>query len=199
MREKLIEQLRMATQKFGEERPVEWDAADAIEKLQSENERFFYELEGVMHSVDKWLDAEERENGPTQRACDMREKTLRIVEALQAENAQLRKEREWISVTERLPKKMTNKVIVHCKNGYIGFGHYEDYKGNKDWYNLENGELFSKWNLEDCEPYEVAHWMPLPEPPKEETQQDCTYNKDGHCIGQKLMPECDAKSCDRRK
>ena len=29
--------------------------------------------------------------------------------------------------------------------------------------------------------------------------QDCTYNKNGHCIGQKLMPECDAKNCDRRK
>ena len=33
----------------------------------------------------------------------------------------------------------------------------------------------------------------------EEAQQDCTYNKNGHCIGQKLMPECDAKNCDRRK
>lgn len=34
---------------------------------------------------------------------------------------------------------------------------------------------------------------------REEHQQDCTYNKNGHCIGQKLMPECDAKNCDRRK
>ena len=36
---------------------------------------------------------------------------------------------------------------------------------------------------------------------KEETEprQDCTYNKNGRCIGQKLMPECDPKACDRRK
>ena len=34
---------------------------------------------------------------------------------------------------------------------------------------------------------------------KEEAQQDCTYNKNGHCMGQKLMPECDAKNCDRKK
>lgn len=39
----------------------------------------------------------------------------------------------------------------------------------------------------------------LTEPTKEEAQPDCTYNKNGHCIGQKLMPECDAKNCDRRK
>lgn len=34
---------------------------------------------------------------------------------------------------------------------------------------------------------------------REEHQQDCTYNKNGHCMGQKMMPECDAKNCDRRK
>ena len=32
-----------------------------------------------------------------------------------------------------------------------------------------------------------------------ETKQSCTYNKNGHCMGQKMMPECDAKNCDRRK
>ena len=38
--------------------------------------------------------------------------------------------REWIPASE-LPKKITNKVIVLCKNGYRGFGHYEDYKGKQ--------------------------------------------------------------------
>ena len=33
---------------------------------------------------------------------------------------------------------------------------------------------------------------------KLEAQQDCTYNHKGHCTAQKLMPECDPKSCDRR-
>ena len=74
---------------------------------------------------------------------------------------------KWISVEDGLPKKITNKVLVYCKNGYIGFGHYEKFQGVEDWYNLESGKPFREWDLEDCETYEVAHWMPLPEPPKE--------------------------------
>ena len=74
---------------------------------------------------------------------------------------------EWIPASEP-PKKITNKVIVLCKNGYRGFGHYEDYKGKQTWYNLESGKPFTDWDLEDCESYEVTHWMPLPEPPKGE-------------------------------
>lgn len=75
---------------------------------------------------------------------------------------------KWIPVTERLPEKITNKVIVLCKNGYRGFGHYENYKGKQTWYNLENDRPFTDWDLEDCESYEVTHWMPLPEPHKED-------------------------------
>ena len=74
---------------------------------------------------------------------------------------------EWIPASEP-PKKITNKVIVLCKNGYIGYGHYEDYKGERTWYNLESGKPFTDWDLEDCESYEVTHWMPLPQPPKGE-------------------------------
>ena len=75
---------------------------------------------------------------------------------------------KWISVEDRLPKKVTNKVLVYCKNGYIGFGHYEDFRGVKDWYNLESGKLFREWDLEGCETYEATHWMPLPKAPKGE-------------------------------
>ena len=73
----------------------------------------------------------------------------------------------WIPASEP-PKKITNKVIVLCKNGYRGFGHYEDYKGKQTWYNLESGKPFTDWDLEDCESYEVTHWQPLPHPPKGE-------------------------------
>ena len=75
---------------------------------------------------------------------------------------------EWISVKDRLPEKITNKVIVLCKNGYRGFGHYEDYKGKQTRYNLESNKPFTDWDLEDCESYEVTHWMPLPSAPKGE-------------------------------
>ena len=74
---------------------------------------------------------------------------------------------EWISASEP-PKKITNKVIVLCKNGYMGYGHYEDYKGERTWYNLESGKPFTDWDLEDCESYEVTHWMPMPQPLKGE-------------------------------
>ena len=74
---------------------------------------------------------------------------------------------EWIPASEP-PKKITNKVIVLCKNGYRGFGHYEYYKGKQTWYNLESGKPFTDWDLEDCESYEVTHWQPMPQPAKGE-------------------------------
>ena len=80
---------------------------------------------------------------------------------------ELEQKHRWIPVEERLPERITNKVIVMCKNGYRGFGHYENYKGKQTWYNLENDRPFTDLDLEDCESYEVTHWMPLPEPPKE--------------------------------
>ena len=89
------------------------------------------------------------------------------IAALKEQNC-CKKCNSWIPVTERLPKKITNKVLVYCKNGYIGFGHYEEFRGVTDWYNLENGKPFREWDLEDCETYEVTHWMPLPEPPEVE-------------------------------
>ena len=73
---------------------------------------------------------------------------------------------EWIPASEP-PKKITNKVIVLCKNVYRGFGHYEDYKGKQTWYNLESGKPFTDWDLEDCESYEVTHWMPMPLAPED--------------------------------
>ena len=76
------------------------------------------------------------------------------------------RKQEWIPVTDGLPEKITNKVIVLCKNGYRGFGHYENYKGKQTWYNLESYKPFTDWDLEDCESYEVTHWMPLPQPPE---------------------------------
>ena len=64
---------------------------------------------------------------------------------------------EWVPVTERLPEKNVNCIVhyrhAYCDNdGYfaIGFCCYD-------------GEKFK------FDPaYKVTHWMPLPEPPKEE-------------------------------
>lgn len=59
--------------------------ADVVPK--SEVERLEYTLQGVMWSVDKWLDEAEYNPDPVKRALTMREKTLQIVENLRAEVA----------------------------------------------------------------------------------------------------------------
>lgn len=62
------------------------DAVKVINRLQAENKDLLYKLTGVMHSVDKWLDGDELKQDEVNRASTMREKTLQIVENLQAEN-----------------------------------------------------------------------------------------------------------------
>ena len=67
----------------------------------------------------------------------------------------------WIPVTERSPEKnddgSVNTVLV--TNGYI---QHMAYFEHGIWRFTENGEM--------KEPmfYDITHWMPLPEPPKEE-------------------------------
>ena len=63
---------------------------------------------------------------------------------------------EWISVTERLPENIANRVLVVCErsNG-VFYAHYE----KPFWINLETDKPFIST---------VTHWMPLPQPPKGE-------------------------------
>lgn len=63
---------------------------------------------------------------------------------------------EWISVTERLPENIANRVLVVCErsNG-VFYAHYE----KPFWINLETDKPFIST---------VTHWMPIPQPPKGE-------------------------------
>lgn len=78
----------------------------------------------------------------------------------------LKEQPHWIPVEERLPKSMANKVIVYLQHEdyvpEIGYGHYEKYKGEEMWYNLETDEQFIKRG------YKVTHWMPMPKSPEGE-------------------------------
>ena len=65
---------------------------------------------------------------------------------------------EWIPVTERLPD--TCSPVLVCL--HWGMDDYEITVG-EDWGNKAS----PVWGIFD--PY-VTHWMPLPEPPKEETE-----------------------------
>ena len=60
-------------------------ALDLIKRLKAENDELFYKLQGVMWSVDKWLDGNELKQDEVSRATTMREKTLQITEKQQAE------------------------------------------------------------------------------------------------------------------
>lgn len=68
-----------------------------------------YKLAGVMHSVDKWLDGEELNQDEVNRAATMREKTLRIVEGLQAEV-------ERLTVELQAMRTAANAYKMHYEN-----------------------------------------------------------------------------------
>ena len=80
----------------------------------------------------------------------MTEKDL-IIQDLRRENAELRaRVPKWISVDDRLPENIANRVLVVCErsNG-VFYAHYE----KPFWINLETDKPFIST---------VTHWMPLP-------------------------------------
>ena len=91
----------------------------------------------------------------------MTEKDL-IIQDLRRENAELRaRVPEWIPVTERLPEPKhefdaRNWYLVALSNGVVKELAYE----------FHNHSVFGYGWRETA--YPVTHWMPLPEPPKEE-------------------------------
>lgn len=67
-------------------------ALDLINRQQAEIDDLFLKLNGVMWSVDKWLDGDELKQDEVNRAITMREKTLQITEKQQAEIERLQNE-----------------------------------------------------------------------------------------------------------
>lgn len=65
------------------------------------------------------------------------------------------KRQRWIPVNERLPKNFMNVLIWDKIDGDTFTGHYSKYDG---W-------TIDGWEDAD-EPFEITHWMPLPEPPE---------------------------------
>ena len=65
----------------------------------------------------------------------------------------------WICVDERLPES-DQRVIYHTTEGAVEIGKYKP-----EFSVFTQGEIFA-WIRRDA----VTHWMPLPEPPKEETE-----------------------------
>nr|MBQ1579146.1 DUF551 domain-containing protein [Oscillospiraceae bacterium] len=93
-------------------------------------------------------------------------KFLRNISALEMENENLKRERRWIPVTERLPE-ILHTVIV---SGRMKYKWETDFFRFVDVATYSEGEFFETFNdwYEGQDEFEITHWMPLPEPPKEE-------------------------------
>ena len=81
---------------------------------------------------------------------------------------------KWINVKDRLPDF---DVPVLCNVAYLNFNkeyyYLSVFKRHNDiegwlWYQWSGyGDLREKSNYDDCDDYDITHWMPLPEPPKD--------------------------------
>lgn len=122
------------------------------------------------------------------------ENQARYIEKIGIENVRS----QWISVKERLPESQ-KEVLVSAKTKTFGYrdtmmaahiGHHEattedygwrEYEGNTEydeendcfwipecWWETNSIEDNENWIID--EDYEVTHWMPLPEPPKEDAE-----------------------------
>ena len=80
---------------------------------------------------------------------------------------------EWISVKDRLPEITFESNTTKYTDGVLAFDDCEDvclghfciskYDGSFIFYGFTDGS-------EECDPLIVTHWMPLPEPPKEDSK-----------------------------
>ena len=78
------------------------------------------------------------------------------LEELETELSKLKEQQRWIPVTERLPEDDDDVLIM--SSGSISMGYYSVY--NEYW-----ADYINVYNSD------VTHWMPLPEPPKEEENE----------------------------
>ena len=69
-------------------------------------------------------------------------------------------ERRWIPVTERLPES-EGTYLVYTNRGSVYASHFYEKKVFRDDYVRE-----PQWSQRGK--VEVTHWMPMPEPPKED-------------------------------
>ena len=92
-------------------------------------------------------------NNPYKIIYELRETIAELSERCREQEAdieELLKEREWISVKDRLPEQYTDVIVL-----------YDIGRAGVNWVNNENEFVEHAY----CK---VTHWMPLPEPPKSE-------------------------------
>ena len=88
----------------------------------------------------------------------------KAIEAIDIAIAALERDR-WISVEEKLP--IVNERVLACVNILGKPSAWDAVRWNGEEWEAEAEAMYDYWTTID---YPVTHWMPLPEPPKEETK-----------------------------
>lgn len=105
-------------------------------------------------------------------AADAIEEMNKCIDGIEADNESLCKQIEelskprWIPVTEQLPVPYIGEWLCYTKEGDILILPYEvPGRAYKEcmFYSFDDDDGYF------CTKHNVTHWMPLPEPPKEET------------------------------
>ena len=83
---------------------------------------------------------------------------------------------EWISVKERLPDdEQEVLVIAHGWDGRLVYvGSHKRVEAQKSWLTgiTNKSSEWSLWGWSYLKEPMVTHWLPLPEPPKEDAWKD---------------------------
>lgn len=99
-------------------------------------------------------------HNPFQKCAD---DALMLIQQLENQITDLgKKVPKWIDVDERLPDKNENVLIA--ANGYVHSAAYYEYSDGMAFSTETGDDIFCAGHGKD----KVTHWMPLPEPPKEE-------------------------------
>jgi hypothetical protein len=119
---------------------------------------------------------------------------------------------KWINVYDRLPKHLEN-VIIAVKSDYgngdieidVCAGKYINFENDvldEAIYNIKSANRIGGFdiyeNLNEGQPIEVTHWMPMPEPPnKEDKEQQIEIKHCATCGGSAtIIRHCDALGAD---
>lgn len=81
------------------------------------------------------------------------------IKSLEAENKELRKKGQWISVKERLPKTEDYVLITDGINVWVGTYENTGFRGRKQW-----GQAYVGCSMVDDT--KITHWQPLPSKPE---------------------------------